>query len=61
MATVYIFGDSYSEDFDFFHRPFPTYVTRHDYIHNFLGGNIPKTFGKIIAEKLNYEIGRAHV
>jgi len=54
MATIYTFGDSFSEDFEIFSKERFKKTWRYDYIHNFLNGNSPETFSKIIADKLNY-------
>lgn len=56
MATLFTFGDSFSESFHKFYEPQETYTTRNDYIHNFLGGRVPKIYSEIIAEKLGFDL-----
>lgn len=62
MSKVFVFGDSFSEDFEFFSKPELKNTFRYKYIHDFLNGRIPKSFGKIISEKINYEyVNRAAI
>ena len=55
MPTIYSFGDSFSGDFDYFFTPNNYDTLRYDYIHNHLNGVIPKTYAKLISEKLGYD------
>lgn len=54
MPTLYTFGDSFSEDFEIFSESRFSGTLRYKYIHEFLNGKIPKSFGQNLSEKLNY-------
>ena len=56
MAKLFIFGDSFSEEFDHFIHESQKGTHRHRYLHEFLNGRIPESYGKILSNKLGLEL-----
>jgi hypothetical protein len=54
MSKLYTFGCSFTEDFEPFYSKI-VYSSRSQYIHEVLGGRIPKSWTEVLAEKMNID------
>ena len=54
MAKLYSIGCSFTEDFEPFYNDIK-YSLRSEYMYNFLGGRIPKSWTELLADKLNIQ------